>query len=90
MPVLEVGIGVGYLENALGARACLFNGLGRPGEEEKGSNGGSRDGAGRFTPATRAKGEADAGGSIGSSAVAASAFLTGEDDIVGSSKGVKA
>jgi len=51
MPVLEVGTGVGYLEKAL-ATACRFIGRGRPGDEERGSNAGSREGAGRLTPAT--------------------------------------
>lgn len=82
MPVLDVGIGVGYFENALGARACLLAALGRPGDDESGSKGGSNEGAGRFTPATRDGEEVDAGGSIGSSAVDASMFLTGEDDMV--------
>ena len=50
MPVLEVGMGVGYFRYAL-AVACRFAGRGRAGDEENGSNAGSRDGAGRFTPA---------------------------------------
>lgn len=50
MPVLEVGTGVGYFTKAL-AVACLLDGRGKPGEEERSSNGGSRLGAGRFTPA---------------------------------------
>jgi hypothetical protein len=55
MPVLEVGIGVGYLRKALDpfdpSRACLFTGRGRPGEEDRGSNGGRSEGAGRLVPA---------------------------------------
>jgi hypothetical protein len=50
MPVLEVGTGVGYLEYAL-ERAWRLEGRGRPGDEDKGSNAGRRDVAGRFTPA---------------------------------------
>ena len=50
MPVLEVGMGVGYLRKALDV-ACRFEGRGRPGDEDKGSNGGSSDGAGRLMPA---------------------------------------
>jgi hypothetical protein len=53
--VLEVGTGVGYLRNAFEV-ACLFAGRGKPGEEESGSNAGSNDGAGRFTPATDMEG----------------------------------
>lgn len=53
---MEVGIGVGYFWYAASRsegedRACLLEGRGKPGEEEKGSNAGRRDGAGRFTPA---------------------------------------
>jgi hypothetical protein len=56
MPVVEVGIGVGYLPWAFsrssgGEWALLLEGRGKPGEEENGSNAGSRLGAGRFTPA---------------------------------------
>lgn len=51
MPVLEVGMGVGYFRKALDV-ACRFEGRGRPGDEDKGSNGGSSDGAGRLMPAT--------------------------------------
>ncbi len=56
IPVVEVGTGVGYFSYAASRRegensACLFEGLGRPGEEEKGSKAGSSDGAGRLTPA---------------------------------------
>jgi hypothetical protein len=51
MPVVEVGMGVGYDRRALlAAVACLFAGLGRPGEDDNGSNAGSRLGAGRLTP----------------------------------------
>jgi hypothetical protein len=60
IPVVDVGIGVGYLLYRASLcegedRACLLNGRGRPGELESGSNAGSSDGAGRFTPATRGK-----------------------------------
>ena len=67
MPVDEVGTGVGYLcfsvpylgEDRLGLgrvgelHATLFNGRGRGGDDEYGSNAGSREGvgAGRLTPA---------------------------------------
>lgn len=54
MPVAEVGRGVGYLKSALslpGDGARRFEGRGNPGEEEKGSNAGRSDGAGRLTPA---------------------------------------
>jgi hypothetical protein len=56
IPVVDVGIGVGYFRYAAscwggGETACLFEGRGKPGEEEYGSKAGSRDGAGRFTPA---------------------------------------
>lgn len=55
IPVVEVGTGVGYFSYATSRRegensVCLFDGLGRPGEE-KGSKAGSSDGAGRLTPA---------------------------------------
>jgi hypothetical protein len=49
MPVLDVGTGVGYFRNAL-EFACRLEGRGRPGEDDRGSNGGSSDGAGRFVP----------------------------------------
>lgn len=48
--MLEVGIGVGYLRKALDV-ACRFMGRGKPGDEDSGSNAGSRDGAGLLTPA---------------------------------------
>jgi len=51
MPVLEVGIGVGYLRKAFDV-ACRFIGRGNPGEEESGSKAGSKVGAGLLTPAT--------------------------------------
>lgn len=71
IPVLEVGTGVGYLRKALDV-ACRFVGRGRPGEEERGSKAGSKDGAGRFTPAVE--------GSEGSSALLA-LLLTGDESI---------
>lgn len=74
---------MGYLKNGFEStslsRASLFIGLGKPGEDERGSNGGSKEGAGRFLLGEI---EADAGGSVGSSAVTRSArsiILTGED-----------
>lgn len=61
MPVAEVGTGVGYLCCASRwegeETACRFVDRGRPGEEDRGSKAGSRDGAGRLAPAT--------GGSVG-------------------------
>lgn len=54
MPVLEVGIGVGYFRNALEV-ACRFKGLGKPGEEERGSKGGSNDGADLLVPAVNGR-----------------------------------
>lgn len=58
IPVLEVGTGVGYLRRAWLPLLALpvpvfwrFNGRGSPGDEESGSNAGSRDGAERFWPA---------------------------------------
>lgn len=63
IPVLEVGTGVGYLRYAVlpiePARACRLTGRGSPGEEERGSKGGRRVGAGRLVPAA-------GGGSVGS------------------------
>jgi hypothetical protein len=50
--VEEVGTGVGYVDTA-GSRATRFCGLGREGDELKGSKAGSRD-AGRLTPAAGA------------------------------------
>jgi len=79
-PVEDVGIGVGYLCFSLyfegETRATRFAGRGRDGEEENGSNAGSNDGAGRFTPATAGT------GSVG--------FLPeGEDSIVPNIKPAK-
>jgi hypothetical protein len=58
IPVLEVGMGVGYLRRALRLPLPLplpvfwrFSGRGRPGDDESGSNAGSREGADRFCPA---------------------------------------
>lgn len=54
MPVVEVGIGVGYLNEVFrsgeGPLSCLFAGRGKPGDEESGSNAGSSEGAGRLLP----------------------------------------
>lgn len=58
IPVLEVGTGVGYLRKALEV-AWRFAGRGSPGDEERGSNAGSSEGAGLLTPAVE--------GSVGSS-----------------------
>lgn len=59
MPVVEVGIGVGYLIEAdprpEGDPRALLSGRGKAGEEDNGSNAGSSDGAGRLTPATGGK-----------------------------------
>lgn len=41
--VEEVGTGVGYVVCSSNASRFLFRGLGRAGEEEKGSNAGSKD-----------------------------------------------
>jgi hypothetical protein len=56
IPVVDVGTGVGYFLYAASCcegepSACLFEGRGRAGEEEKGSKAGSSEGAGRLTPA---------------------------------------
>jgi len=50
--VEEVGTGVGYIDTA-DSRATRFWGLGREGDELKGSKAGNRD-AGRLTPAAEA------------------------------------
>lgn len=82
MPVLDVGTGVGYLRILAPmdpARACLLNGRGRPGEEDRGSKGGSSEGAGRFTPATVLVEEASSGGRAGSPVpVACASLFSGE------------
>jgi hypothetical protein len=46
--VEEVGTGVGYVVCSSNASRFLLRGLGRAGEEEKGSNAGSRDVVGLF------------------------------------------
>lgn len=60
IPVLDVGTGVGYLrwtrerpllEPESGAVFWRLAGRGSPGEDERGSNGGRRHGAGRLEPA---------------------------------------
>ncbi len=55
IPVVDVGIGVGYFRYASRLdgddTACLFEGRGRAGEEDRGSKAGSSEGAGRLTPA---------------------------------------
>ena len=53
------------------AVACLLRGLGKPGEEDKGSKGGRREGAGRLTPAVD--------GSVGS---ATGSLPPGEESII--------
>ena len=59
MPVVEVGMGVGYLleadPRAEGDARILLRGRGKTGEEDNGSKAGKRVGAGRFTPATGGK-----------------------------------
>jgi hypothetical protein len=68
MPVLDVGTGVGYFSCCAVLVRRRFNGRGRPGEEESGSNGGSRDVAGRLVPAIEGEvGEIRGAGSVGSS-----------------------
>jgi len=59
IPVVEVGTGVGYFccGDEVWKSVCRFRGLGKPGEEEKGSKAGRREGAGRFVPAIGSKGE---------------------------------
>ena len=56
IPVVDVGIGVGYFRYAVFRcegenTACLLEGRGKAGEEDSGSKAGSREGAGRLTPA---------------------------------------
>jgi hypothetical protein len=53
---VDVGIGVGYFRYAASRcagdkTACLLEGRGKAGEEERGSKAGSSEGAGRLTPA---------------------------------------
>lgn len=72
--VVEEGIGVGYwrslLPNFAGdAWGRRFIGRGRAGEEDKGSNAGSRVGAGRLTPATGETGKGTCCGEEGISLV---------------------
>lgn len=68
MSVEEVGTGVGYERSLLADFACgdawgrRFMGRGSVGEEEKGSNAGSRDGAGRLVPTA---GEMGTGAGLG-------------------------
>jgi hypothetical protein len=55
IPVVDVGIGVGYFRYAASRcdgdnTACLLDGRGRAGED-RGSKAGSSEGAGRLTPA---------------------------------------
>lgn len=81
IPVLEVGIGVGYLTKEAGplglSRAILFNGLGRPGDDE-GSKGGSKVGAGRFLDPS----SPETGGKEGSPDAISLADFTGEELIL--------
>jgi hypothetical protein len=56
IPVVDVGIGVGYFRYAASRcdgdkTACLLEGRGRAGEEDRGSKAGRSEGAGRLTPA---------------------------------------
>jgi hypothetical protein len=85
IPVLEVGTGVGYLcilDPKQESRACLLEGRGKPGEEDRGSKAGRSAVAGRFTPAT-VLAEDGGGGRLNSpaSTVAAGVF-SGEVVIV--------
>ena len=53
---MDVGIGVGYFRYAASRSdgdktACLLEGRGKAGEEDRGSKAGSSEGAGRLTPA---------------------------------------
>lgn len=80
IPVLEVGMGVGYFVKETGPsgplRAPRFEGLGRPGEEE-GSKGGSKEGAGRFLGPSRL--DEEIGGRAGSVNPVSSVDFTGEE-----------
>jgi hypothetical protein len=56
IPVVDVGIGVGYFWYAASRcdgekTACLLEGRGKAGEEDRGSKAGNNEGAGRLTPA---------------------------------------
>ena len=91
MPVDEVGTGVGYLcfsvpylgEDRLGLgrvgelHATLFNGRGRGGEDEYGSNAGSSEGveAGRLIPAV----EGTSTFALGEEIAIVAAFASGRD-----------
>lgn len=85
MPVDEVGTGVGYLRCAFPV-FWRFNGRGRAGEEERGSNAGSNDGAGRLVPAMievkERAADADVDGSAGSPRAAADAVRGGDECII--------
>lgn len=80
IPVLEVGMGVGYLIKEIGPsgplRAPRFKGLGRPGEEDS-SKGGSKEGAGRFRVPCRP--DEEIGGREGSLNPVSSTDFTGEE-----------
>lgn len=80
IPVLEVGMGVGYFIKETGPsgplRAPRFEGLGRPGEEE-GSKGGSKEVAGRFLAPSRL--DEEIGGRDGSLRLVSSTDFTGEE-----------
>lgn len=52
IPVLDVGMGVGYRRLASMPMFWRLIGRGSPGEEDRGSKGGSKEGAGRFVPAS--------------------------------------
>lgn len=67
--VLE-GTGVGYLRKAC-EPACLFDGRGRPGDEDRGSKAGRSEGAGLLTPAT-----------VGNAGSIALVFEDGEESIL--------
>lgn len=65
IPVLDVGMGVGYRRLASVAVFWRFEVRGRPGEEDRSSNGGNSEGAGRLVPASEVE-VADGIGSRGS------------------------
>ena len=79
IPVLDVGIGVGYLKREFdpidSPGAFLLVGRGRPGDEDRGSNGGSSEGAGRLVPAILEGEETSAGGGGGSASSGSSCMV---------------
>lgn len=83
MPVLDVGTGVGYFK---WARPVFWRlaGRGRPGDEERGSKGGRRDGAGRLVPAM--EGETEDGGGMAGSVGSIDSCLCGEESMMSSGR----